>query len=275
MSYSVKIILDSINDNNQRLTTIEATYPRIIHSELMTHRVMSRNAASSRAIPVKKILEKVLTDPFVPSYWGQNQSGMQASNVLNQEEQNLAIKEWLAARDSAYEHASKLANNLNVHKQLANRILEPFSWITVIITATDWQNFFKLRCNPASQPEFQTLANMIKLEFKNSNPKFLKNDEWHLPYIYSEDLIIEKNIEELKKISTARCARVSYLTHDGKRDHNKDLELHNRLLSEGHMSPFEHIARPAKINENNLMGNFRGWIQYRKLIPNESAQELN
>jgi len=272
MSFYSTVILDSVNENKQRLTTLEVRYPRIVHSELMTHRVFSRNAASSRAIPVKKLLEQVLEMPFVPEKFGKNQSGMQSYEFLEGEEHDKAVKEWLLARDSAYKHATILAFDLNIHKALANRILEPFSWITVIITATDFSNFFNLRVHHAAQQEINTIATLMKDSLSQSKPKMLYSGQWHTPYIQSDELSLPDDIKF--KVSAARCARVSYLTHNGIRSLDKDLELFQRLIDENHMSPHEHPAKPMEKNEEHLQGNFRGWVQYRKTLPNESVPEL-
>jgi thymidylate synthase ThyX len=272
MAYHVKVILDSVAPSGYRLTTIEATYPRIIHAEFMTHRVCSRNAASSRAIPVKKLLNKIIEDPFIPENFGINKSGMQAEENLSNEDALAGREIWLKARDDAYAAANKLALDLGVHKQLANRLIEPFSWITVIITATDWQNFFKLRCNPDAQPEFQKIANMIREAYTESTPNLLAHKHWHTPYIQPDEMHLDSNTKV--KIATARCARVSYLTHDGQRNYQADLDLYNRLLTGNHWSPFEHCATPLETDvDANLTGNFSGWIQYRKTFNNECAPE--
>jgi len=156
--------------------------------------------------------------------------------------------------------------SLGVHKQLANRLLEPFLWTTVVVTATNWENFFNLRTRDDVQPEFRTVALLMQDALANSEPKRLGPEQWHLPYI---------SIEERSQLGTftaaivaaARCARVSYLTHEGKRDTAKDVELADRLLRSGHMSPFEHPAQSLYVPAR--WGNFIGWKQYRKLIPYE------
>lgn len=263
--HSVKILADSISASGNRLTTVEATYPRIIHAEIMTHRVFSRNAASSRAIPVQKMIKNVLENPYIPSHWGKNQKGMQAYYLLEGEDKQKAIVEWLKARDKAVMSAQALLD-IGVHKQLTNRLLEPFQWYTTIISATDWDNFFNLRDHSEAHPDIRLIASKIKESLNDNSPTLLGENEWHLPLIFEKDL--SESINDLKKIATGRCARVSYLTHDGNRDLSKDIELHDRLLKSCHMSPFEHIATP--INSNDYIGNFKGWKQYRKFIPNES-----
>lgn len=270
--YSAKILADSITTNGYRLTTMEVRFPRIILAEFNTHRMFSRNSASSRAIPIEKQLAKIREEPFVPSYWGANQSGMQAEQELTAEAIDKAKSEWLAARDSAVRHVTDLLE-IGLHKQLANRLLEPFMWQTVIVTATEWANYFALRANEMAQPEIRTVSELMLDAYNKSSPKLLKDEQWHLPLIQPEeyDGKFEKS-EKARKISAARCARVSYLTHDGKRDLEADLILYERLTSGGHMSPLEHTARPlikSELQENEWRGNFKGWMQLRKLIANE------
>jgi thymidylate synthase ThyX len=212
----------------------------------------------------------VLNDPFIPVYWGKNQKGMQAAEALSPEDQILATQEWLKARDAAVEQV-RLLNQLDVHKQTANRLLEPFMWHTVIVTATDWGNYFNLRDNPMAQPEIQRIAHMMREAYDASKPFVLGPNEWHLPYAQPGELE-ELGVETLIKLSCARCARVSYLTHDGKRDTQADITLYDRLLEGGHMSPFEHAARPMTPQEftrSEYSGNFRGWVQHRSEIPGE------
>jgi len=269
--YNSKILLDSISPIGCRLTTFEVTYPRIIMAELNTHRALSRNSASSRAIPIAKIIESVEKNPFIPTYWGKNKSGMQAS------EEVLSIaaceSEWLSARDSAVSHAKKLVD-LDIHKQIVNRLLEPFLYVTTIISATSFSNFFKLRCHKDAQPEIQVLANLMKASYAKSIPKEVSVGDWHMPL--TEDIDDSTLLEDKFKISAARCARVSYLTHDGVRDLGKDLELYDRLTSRDsedepkHLSPLEHVA--VAVNQSKRFGNFTGWCQLRKFIHNESGE---
>jgi thymidylate synthase ThyX len=303
MAYEANIALDSVSENEQRLTTFEITFPRIVLAEFNTHRMFSRNSASSRAIPVAKQLRRVLDEPFIPVYWGANKSGMQADVELDELEQTFAKKEWLRQRDYAVLGAVALSGGIQslndeamqrrisrlmstsgykgisvptpVHKQIANRLLEPFMWHTAIVTATDWSNFFALRANPKAQPEIQQVAYLMQDAYSFSSPQLLHNNEWHTPLIQIDEQGL--SIEVLKKISVGRCARVSYLTHDGIRDHSKDIELHDQLRTSGHMSPFEHVARPMTSGEREIVlynGNFKGWHQYRKDIPNEADFSL-
>ena len=270
--YNANIIADSVSNRGHRLTTMEVCFPRMVLAEFNTHRVFSRNSASSRAIPVEKQLTKIKEQPFVPEYWGANQPGMQAEAELTSEKQEEARREWLAARDSAVAHVENLLA-IGLHKQLANRVLEPFMWHTVIVTATEWDNYFALRANPMAQPEIRKVSEMMQQVYAASTPTKLDDDQWHLPLIQeSERDGVFEHSEEARKISAARCARVSYLTHDGTRDLAADITLYDRLTSGGHMSPLEHVARPLSADElvkNQFSGNFRGWMQLRKLVPNE------
>ena len=287
MSYACKIITDSLSPEDVRLTTFEITFPRMVLAEFNTHRVFSRNSASSRAIPVEKQLAKVLEDPFIPIYWGRNQKGMQAAEELSPEDQVKAVAKWLWARDAAV-FAVKALQELDVHKQTSNRLLEPFMWHTVIVTATEWSNYFHLRHNLMAQPEIHRIAEMMDKDYAASTPQQLDYGQWHLPYVRPEEHT-ELALEQLIKLSAARCARVSYLTQDGIRDNEADYTLYNRLLQGGHMSPYEHPARPMTEEELELytesrylddglrpipfLGNFKGWVQHRKEIVGEEDMQ--
>jgi Predicted alternative thymidylate synthase len=331
--FEARILSDSISQTGKRLTTFEATFPRIVLAEFNTHRAFSRNSASSRAIPFLKQLSWVISDPFIPARFPKNTKGMQPAEYyeLGTFEYELASKVWLNARDSAIEHAKRLTGDLpaalipsgsdlvsdtevflNVHKQIANRLIEPFLFHKVIVTASEWSNFFKLRTHSDAQDEIRTIADLLyDLYYREDapcpeglkgcevyhgtyTPQILDKDQWHLPLLYTEDkILIERMyndgelasvhsnpslavLEFFKQVSVARCARVSYLTHEGKRDILKDLELYTRLHTSGHWSPFEHVACPAfyvkdgyYVNEQH--GNFVGWKQHRKEFPNENA----
>lgn len=261
MAFEVKVLADSLNAaTGDRLTTYELTYPRCIHAEFMTHRMFSRNAASSRAIPVEKLIQRVVDDPFIPIHWGLNQKGMQADEVMPEGDQDYCRMKWVEARDNAVESVRKLLN-INLHKQIANRLLEPWMFITVIASATSFEHFRKLRVHPAAEPHFQKLAGMMVDARDQSTPQKLNPGEWHLP-LTGFDGDEELSQSDLVKVSVARCARVSYLTHDGKRDVQADLDLYDRLLSNKHWSPFEHAAYAT--SDSTWHGNFRGWIQDRK-----------
>jgi thymidylate synthase ThyX len=276
MPYSARILLDSVSPAGIRLTTMEARYPRFIHAEVMTHRLFSRNSSSSRAVPIRKMIDAVRNEPALPTWWGRNQSGMQAEDEISDEARTLAQAEWRRALEDALAHAERLAaSDINLHKQLVNRILEPFAWITVIITATEWTNFFTQRTHPDAQPELKHVADLMLDAYRSSTPRTLAQGEWHTPLILPDEEAALP-LQERLQISVARSARVSYLSHDGTRDHAKDIELYERLVgggANGHWSPFEHVATPLASGDA-WSGNFRGWEQYRKRFPQEHAAAL-
>lgn len=269
-----EIIEDSIAPEHSaytRLTTFVLTYPRFIHSEFMTHRVISRNASSSRAIPVSKFIEAIKNNPAMPSAFTKNCKGMQANDVV--EDQSEAQKIWLEARDSMLNYVQRLSD-LGVHKQHANRLLEPFQHITVVASATDWSNFFALRCHKDAQPEFQELAKAMYSLYTSRVPKVLELGEWHLPFVTTEERL-KFSIDDLITMSVARCARVSYNTHDGtEQSLEKDKDLYTRLVGNApiHASPTEHQAQC--VSTRDTYGNFRGWLQYRKTLKNENILDL-
>ena len=275
MEIKVNVVLDSIAPNQARLTTLEVTMPRFLLAQYNTHRNFSRNAASSRAIPTAKMLERIQQHPFIPEEWGTNQRGMQAGPSLAGESAEEARQAWLACRDETIRWVQRLLE-LGVHKQLANRLLEPFMWVTVIVSATEWANFFNLRLHEDAQPELQKVARLMAEALAGSTPRPVEVESWHLPYIQEAERT-ELTVEVQQQCSVARCARVSYLTHDGKRDIQKDQELYERLLGGsgfGHWSPFEHVATPRSGDQPDPReGNYRGWIQYRKQFANECLSE--
>lgn len=257
-----KIICDSISPNGVRLTSFQLKYPRFILAEVNTHRVFSRCSASSRAIPVKRMILDVLEDPVIPEFFGKNQSGMQAKVELDGFYLKLAKFMWRFARYPSCIMAY-LLSKIGLHKQITNRLIEPWMWARTIITSTEWENFFELRIHPDAQPEIFVLASKMLEEYKKSNPKELKYGEWHLPYI-SKDELNNIPISDLIKMSAARCARVSYLNHDGKTpDMEKDLRLYEDLVGSRpiHASPIEHQATP--IHSLQFEKNFVGWHQHR------------
>ena len=258
---TAKIVADSINVSirDKRITSFVLTYPRFIHAELMTHRMFSRNAASSRAIPISKFIEDVLTDPALPVHWGANQKGMQADNEVDETTKAKAMMIWNEARDSAVEHAKRL-NDLGIHKQIANRLMEPFFHITTLVTATEYENFFKLRAHKAAQPEIRELAYKMLDALHHSLPDKKEEGEWHIPFgdKFTDGLSLEQKL----KVSTARAARVSYKTFEGEINYDKDYSLHDQLLSEGHYSPFEHCAQA----ESGVHANFSQWKPYRLMV---------
>lgn len=270
MPTTAKIILDSLSSKGVRLTTLELYFPRIILPEFNTHRMFSRNAGSSRAIPTNKTIGQVKSDPFVPVYWGKNIPGMQAKEEI----ENIAAAEaiWRDASIYAVETAQKL-QALGLHKQTANRVLEPFMYTKVICTATEFANFFTLRANKdGPQPEMQDLAFAMLEAVNKSNPNLVAKGSWHLPYI-TPDEYSSIDINNLIKISIARCARVSYNNYDGSKSTvDKDIKLHDSLLESRHLSPFEHVATPTETDE--WCANLYGWKSIRSGIPGESGRTV-
>lgn len=299
-----QIIADSVSEAGKRLTTLQLCYPRLIHSELMTHRVFSRNASSSRAIPIAKVIEQVRNDPAMPIQWGKNQPGMQAHEDLTGVELTLAQYRWRAAAHEAADSAESMMK-LGLHKQVVNRILEPFQWIHVVLTTTEFDNWDELRDHTDADPTIHELARQIKIARVNSQPMPLSFGEWHLPYVteaeLSHALWRHSSAEEawalMCKVSAARCCRVSYLKHDGHASTiEEDLALCDRLAGARpiHASPFEHQATPMPeikpqvyfngggdveikghvpegvshidMSGSAWSGNLNGWIQHRKII---------
>lgn len=245
MAHAAKVLADSISPDGFRLTTLEVTFPRIVLAEKNTHRLFSRNSASSRAIPVERMIKMVQDDPYVPTHWGKNQKGMQADEEFPLADHARLVDRWLAAAQSATNHARLLLGE-GVHKQITNRLLEPFMWHTALVTATEWSNWDHLRANKDAHPEIRKLAELMLEVRTMSRPEKLGRDQWHLPLVPDgpELLSTGYDMDALIRISIARCARVSYLTHDGRRDPSDDMKLFDRLLTSGHMSPLEHVARP-------------------------------
>ncbi len=276
-----RVIADSVNPDGVRITTVEATFNRYILAEVNTYREWSRNSASSRAIPVKKVLKQVWSNPATPIHWGANQSGMQASAELT------GFRRWLARRLFLWARIPVLVvvwllTKLKLHKQVANRLLEPWVWHTAILTSTNWENMFRQRCHPDAQPEFQKLAWCIRQAIGESTPQTLRWGDWHLPYVLPEDWSAVASIEHTPRFSSllypdialvgvARCAAVSYVRQSEKRDVKKDLELAARLAKSGHWSPFEHVAVAYQYHAKD--SNFdAGWKQLRKYYEGEDGR---
>jgi thymidylate synthase ThyX len=350
---SAKIITDSKNEFGNRITTMVVTFPRFILAEFNTHRMFSRNSASSRAIPFEKMLKSVEENPFIPIAWQKDHKGMQGTEYYTDDNSIETLKaNWLGARDYAVSHAKALSD-FQLTKQLCNRLLEPFMHHTVIVTATEWENFFALRCpqytdgkgkvyrskkdycnNYNTKPDNEVIKedklfwfnqnkgqaeiHMMQLAecmwdaYNESTPKELKAGEWHIPF--GDNLNVEQiskiigikgmqpnqsldNQEDIAiravehglifdeiaiKIATARCARVSYTVvgeEDKEPNYEADIKLHDRLRDAGHMSPFEHCAQAMEYREVNdefvtgFSGNFKGFTQYRKTLPNENISK--
>lgn len=308
----VEVILASRGANGAPpIYTIRMRYPRPIHGEIMTHRVFSRNARSSRAVPVQTMLNEVRTIPYVPWHWGKNQKGMQANEECNALVKLQSVKyangglyyrdedfdsenAWLKARDVAADVA-KAFMNVGYHKQNPNRLLEPFSWMDTLITATDWANFLHLRDHKDAEPHLQDLARLVKQAIDEATIWVRDEGEWHLPYINNDDRRLADSLfdaspvrkqqmvnEFLCKISAARCARISYKPFDGDASYERELERYNSLVTSEriHASPLEHQAQVDRLDPDepntgkwecaNFSGNFApGWIQFRKTIKGE------
>lgn len=289
------------------LSTILLRYPRFIHAEMMTHRQFSRNAASSRAIPIKKLIQDVMDNPAVPLHWGKNQPGMQANATTDTKVPwysmpldhwiHLSNEEaWLKARDSAVMMAESFAE-AGYHKQIANRLLEPFAHITVLVSATEWSNFLALRDHPDAEPHIAMLAREVRKELnREDNIQDLVAGQWHLPFVTegSWDAILMEMVSQgvtgdcsamtldyaIKK-SVACCASTSYKTVDGfDMTMEKAIELHDRLVGATplHASPAEHVAQADewRFHPNKMYwetpeqhANFEGFKQYRKTLPGE------
>lgn len=302
------IVCDSISQQNHRLTTFLLRYPKFIHGELMTHRVFSRNASSSRAVPVSKNIEEVRSDALraAPVYWGAEQKGMASGAELDDSvgsylglngdrvtARKRAQEMWKTAALKAAASADYMVE-LGIHKSIVNRVLEPFLHINVLVTATEYMNFFGLRLDKAAQPEMRALADTMWMLYQNNKPKPLQPGWWHLPFMdvpEYEGYAISAHPKYIK-VSVARCARLSYASFEtGKRSTvEEDLALYERLVGgkDGqalHASPAEHQATPDAIfvgaesfhrqwKYPKEHGNFVGWRQFRKMLPGESLAPL-
>lgn len=270
-----EIICDSVNTAGNRLTTFVLTYPRFIHSEFMTHRMISKNSASSRAIPSKKMIQDIIDNPAMPVFWGANQSGMQAARELELHLIEECKRDWIDARDKMIVIVEVL-QQFGLHKQIANRLLEPWFHMRVIASATEWENFFLQRCHKHAQPEIQALADaMLRQYVGGSDPLQLDDGEWHLPFVKVEERDLFSAVQ-LRYLSVARCARVSYLNFDGNSEPEKDIALFCKLEQSGHWSPFEHVAQAMRESDSGInfedYGNFRGWKQLRKFYATENRR---
>lgn len=307
--FSCKILEHSISEAGSNLATVLVTFPRVCLAEFVTHRLnsdsiwgdesvicerftlpdMSKNSSSSRAVPFKRMLESVRNNPYIPQ-WTLNRPGMQGdyvSDFIDQRERERIISEANVIWDSLLSDALNWAealHNRGIHKQDCNRILEPFSWVTQVITSSNWNNFFALRCHEAAFPPFRKIARMIFLKMRKSTPTLLKYGQWHLPFVSPEEKKdffwepeYDKDLPYLIKLSASRCAWVSYANHDKDATEEAVLRTYIRLLGESpvHASPIEHQATPWFYNINSWRSNLTGWVQARKLISNESNRTFN
>ena len=348
MAANATILADSISPNGCRLTSFEATYGRIVHSEMMTHRVFSRNSASTRAIPISIQLRNLLANPFIPERFGINQRGMQSAQFLEGLKHERAVELWLRGRDRAVTNVIEMilgteiaeevlgydsnreyvpgdvllerlpnltalfpksddevdlseTSMLNVHKQLAGRGLEAYMWHTIVLTGTEFENFFALRDHPEAQGEIAQIARLMREAYDDSTPKELEFGEWHLPYV--KDGEFERPFDGIRA-SAARAAAASYGRQYAEVAPEKEYDRYNDLVYKGHMSPLEHQGTPfskqeyearseaamaartrlyaslvvGEVNQPALnaveslkfSGNLRGWTQHRKQIAHEA-----
>lgn len=285
---SSKILADSINaSNRKRLTTFLLRYPRIVHAEHLRHRIFSFSVSSSRAIPIKKMVDDVLREGYVPTKWRKNQKGMSPEFEINEEESVRAWSNWISARSAAMYYAQEL-DKLGVAKEITNRLLEPFMYVNVLCSGTDFENFFALRANKFAQHEIQELAYLMLEEYNKSQPreiaplgawlvnepgklsKYLEDvNNYHVPF--GDKMPEDTTAKEKLMISCARAARLSYSTFDGEINKDKDIELFNKLVAGNHMSALEHVAYP--VDNTRIHGNFTGWMQLRKTFENECLRD--
>ena len=300
---SAKVIADSVCPQGVRMTTMEIEYPRFILAELNTHRMLSKNSASSRAIPVKAMHEFIKANPATPVSWGKNQPGMKANEDVGSAVATEAEQIWNRAKDDALHWSDALAHKLAIHKQIANRITEPWMTMKTVISGTEWNNFFHLRNHADAQPEIKALAEAMTVAYTTHLPVPLKPGQWHLPYItiaeyvptgelqYLNNNFDPISLEEAKIVSASCCAQVSYRKNDDSFDKAKKIYDQLILSEPVHASPIEHQATPMDVdsmcrfepdtwqpgvthvsaNSDLWSGNLRGWIQYRKLIRNEAV----
>lgn len=306
---TVEIVADSIGPFGNRITTVKATFWRALLAEVNTHRMLTRNSASSRAIRFKKMVESVMNNSFIPLKWQKDHSGMQGTEYFDGPDVTELGLHWLAGRDQAVAAAQRL-NELGLTKQLCNRLLEPFMYHTALITGTEFENFVALRAHADAEIHFQDLAYKFLDAMNASTPKQLQPGEWHIPFgdsfdnatllsvipqdkKYRPEGMLSSVVDDetldmtMVKLATVRCARISYVVpgSEQKINYAADLELHDRLAAAGHMSAFEHCARAMTTNEYHgplhwawgepgWCKNFRGFIQYRAMFPNENRSDL-
>jgi len=322
--YYVRVLADSISEQGVRLTTLECRYPRFIHSEVLRHRVDSHSVESSRAMPIEKMIERVRTEPFVPETFNKRVKGMGVGEAFDEEARAESEFWWLDASKAAAWRAEKL-NEIGNDKSRVNRLLEPFMWVKDIISATEWSNFLALRCPPGNdfdlgfpaQPEIQMFALLVRMALQMSSPELLGKGAWHLPgatsaekrelknlYDNRDDENAELYLNDLKRACPRRLAKISFDNLSKPEDIEISIAKTGELISMGHFSPTEHVARPMveedlwdgsplmdkimiPISEVSRVlhtcevftegvnlaqcwaGNFRGWIQFRKEIAGE------
>lgn len=290
------IVAHSVSPAGIEIASVQYTAHRFVLAEINTHRAFSRSARSSRAVPTRKLIEEVRNAPAMPLGLARNQRGMQGGEALNEDERYCAEATWRCAARDAASHAEVLLN-LGLHKQHANRVLEPFLWVHGLITATDWANWDALRMHADAQPEIRELADAIFAARQASEPTLLQPGEWHLPYVTTCEIeeLGGRNASisarhdchgMLRKLSAARCARVSYRPFDGSSSVEAEVERYRKLVTAQpvHASPVEHQAKPDRAivdtpgsdrvwERPQLHRNFRGWIQARAYVPGETVRD--
>lgn len=296
---SARVIADSITEQGNRLITFEAVCWRPVLAEQNTHCVLSRNSASSRAIPVQKQLDRFYEDFAAPIVWPREQKGMQGGSNL--EGQDLADAQTLWADITQHVH-TQISDYVNrhpdpetrLHKSMLNRLLEFGLWQKQAISATQWKGYFWQRMHKDAEPHIQAMAKAMYFAAQESTPTLLLPGQWHLPY-WAENgghetdwddatnLDYDNWLDVAKQCSVARCARTSYMTQDGIRDLSEDITLYARLTANRvgdedppHASPLEHVATPWAENSQYVtmpngksmgplpkLGKFVGWRQLR------------
>lgn len=266
----VKIIADSIYRGGTRLTTFQLKYWRPLLSEMNTHRVFSRNAASSRAMGFSKRCDQIREELFVPFHWNAEQKGMVGAEEFSEEVKQIINADIQKLANATVNYLEELDGKIqritgkSIHKQYLNRYLEPFVPVVQLVSSTDWDNFFDLRIKPDAQPEIHDVAKVMYELLNCTHPRELGLNQWHLPYVTDTEFD-EYGLDVSRKISVARCARVSYRAYSGNTKLENDLALYERLLNGKHMSPFEHVAKPDPLCTGN-QANYHGWLQLRHLI---------
>lgn len=269
MPNKVQIVADSISPTGDRVTTMIVKLWRPLTAQFNTHRMFSRNSASSRAIPVKKMVNR---EPMFPMSWPAEKPGMQGGNELEYSDRLEAQAMWETAYRTIERMVSRYVeehpdSSTRLHKSYLNRLLEPFQEQEILVTATEWDNFFDLRSsrlNTDTQYEFRVVADEMLTALEESVPVEVGYDGDHLPLCEDREELVKAGFDPAK-VSVGRCARISYLTHLGERDPADDERLHDQLREAGHASPFEHVCTPM-VPSGVQRGNLIGWTQYRHLI---------
>ncbi len=278
-----KIVQDSSLPTGERVLTFSAMYGRLIHSELLRHRAASHSVKSSRAIPTKKYREEVKQNIYVPVKFGTKKRGMQAGKPT-------FLSKFYGER--VWRLSSKFAclfhwmmEKLDIHKEVANRILEPYVWVeeTITVEADALKEIAELRIHDDAQEDVRKIVEEMLYEMDKSTPVELKEGQWHVPYVvrkitngvmtYTDNNGKNLTSDEAIICSAARSARSSYANHDNSMSvFEKDIKLAKQLIGSKpmHLSPFEHQARPFKddLEKNQYGSNFRHFFQQRKAIEN-------